>query len=76
MPQIELYDRRSYPKTHLAKYNKMMQVASVSDDAKCLCFSLTFTRNTVCPYDLRTFCVHARININPSLWVRSNSDWV
>uniref|UniRef100_A0A803QC09 Uncharacterized protein n=1 Tax=Cannabis sativa TaxID=3483 RepID=A0A803QC09_CANSA len=44
MSQIELYDGRIDLKTHLAKYNKMMQMARVSDDAKCLCFSLTLTK--------------------------------
>ncbi|KAF4352665.1 hypothetical protein F8388_024954 [Cannabis sativa] len=45
MPHIELYEGRIDPRTHLAKYNKMMQVARVSDDAKCLCFSLTLTKS-------------------------------
>uniref|UniRef100_A0A803Q1G5 Uncharacterized protein n=1 Tax=Cannabis sativa TaxID=3483 RepID=A0A803Q1G5_CANSA len=46
MPQIELYDGCSDPRTHLAKYHKMMQVARVYEDAKCLCFSLTLTKST------------------------------
>ena len=45
MPHIELYDGRTDPRTHLAKYNKMMQVARVSEDAKCMCFSLTLTKS-------------------------------
>ena len=45
MPHIELYDVRTDPRTHLAKYNKMMQVARVSEDAKCMCFSLTLTKS-------------------------------
>ena len=44
MPHIEMYEGKTNPRAHLAKYNKMMQVARVSEDAKCLCFSLTLTK--------------------------------
>ncbi|XP_030497816.1 11S globulin seed storage protein 1-like [Cannabis sativa] len=36
MSQMELYEGRADPRSHLSKYNHLMQVAKVSDDAKCL----------------------------------------
>lgn len=38
MPHIEMYEGKTDLRAHLAKYNKMMQVARVSEDAKCMCF--------------------------------------
>uniref|UniRef100_A0A803QHZ8 Retrotransposon gag domain-containing protein n=1 Tax=Cannabis sativa TaxID=3483 RepID=A0A803QHZ8_CANSA len=45
MPHIRLYEGKTDSRAHLAKDNKMMQVAHVSDDAKCLCFSLSLTNS-------------------------------
>uniref|UniRef100_A0A803PSM8 Uncharacterized protein n=1 Tax=Cannabis sativa TaxID=3483 RepID=A0A803PSM8_CANSA len=43
MPQMELYKGRTDLRDHLSKYNRMMEVANASDDAKCLCFPLTLS---------------------------------
>uniref|UniRef100_A0A803P431 Uncharacterized protein n=1 Tax=Cannabis sativa TaxID=3483 RepID=A0A803P431_CANSA len=45
MPHIELYEGMTNLQTHLAKYDNMIKVARVRDDAKCLCFSLTLTKS-------------------------------
>uniref|UniRef100_A0A803PI49 Retrotransposon gag domain-containing protein n=1 Tax=Cannabis sativa TaxID=3483 RepID=A0A803PI49_CANSA len=46
MPQIELYEGRTDPRDHLSKYNRIMQVAQASDNAKSLCFLMMLSKST------------------------------
>ena len=41
MPSLAAYTGSTDPRDHLSRYNRLMTVAHVSDDGKCLCFSIT-----------------------------------